>query len=283
MPSLEELSAYFQSQPFFSQEDRGTKEASFWYQNDDTGVYCHFSSEIPFDTDPALSPGALSGLSFNLNYVRPSFFAYESMPLVESFCRQFNLTAEDPQEEKAGVAAADRLIQSWQRHNSRAVTALTHDSDQDVDLRYFPEERATAWWTYMRQKQSLESNLNEDIFVPSIFLMAGPDNQIITMTAWPLGIPQLFPVCDFVFIERKEKRMFGERKESGLIPYGELMQTISPLLENYKDAAEIRYLPNSKKEDVVPLIPHLILRPIELSMYTRLNSDDFHDVEMAIG
>jgi hypothetical protein len=61
------------------------------------------------------------------------------------------------------------------------------------------------------------------------------------------------------------------------------MQTIRPFLENYTDTAEVRYLPSSKKEDVVPLIPHLVLRPVELSMYTRLSSDDFHDVEMAIG
>src|SRR5262249_58002711 len=99
------------------------------------------------------------------------------MPLVEAFCKEFSLSVEDRQEETNGEASASILIKSWRRHNEWAVSAMMKESDDRSSLRYFPEERATYWWSYMRQKLSLESNLTEDIFVPTIMLLAAPDNQ----------------------------------------------------------------------------------------------------------
>ena len=283
IPEINQLQRFFQDQIFFTYKELESGGVHFGYENEETGVYCSFSYDLE-DADPEISQCAATGLSFNINYLRPSFFAYECMPLVEAFCKQFSLNVEDPQEETLGEASASTLITSWRKHNHWAVNATTRASNDPLDLRYFPEDRATYWWSYMRQRLSLENSATEDIFVPKIMLLATRDNQIVTMIVWPDGIPQLFPACDFVFIERTRTGLFGEKKEKGAVPYSEVVQTIEPLLENYPPAkGAIKYLSPAKKNDVAPLLSRLQLRPVELKTYTSLSADSFHDVELPNG
>lgn len=115
-PSIPELTEYFAPIPFFQISELAEGGVQFWYHNEATGVYCDFSYS-PLDAKELEGCGS-SGLSFNLNYVRPSFFAYETMPLVEAFCKRFHLTVEDSQEDTTGPADASRLIASWQSHNA---------------------------------------------------------------------------------------------------------------------------------------------------------------------
>ena len=80
IPSISELKHYFAALPFFQIKDV-EDGVDFWYHNEVTGVYAHFSR-------------GSSELAFNINYNRPSFFAYETMPLwpeyPESTTRQYN-------------------------------------------------------------------------------------------------------------------------------------------------------------------------------------------------
>jgi hypothetical protein len=82
-PSIPELKEYFSAFPLFRVSDRADDGVQFWYQNEATGVYCDFSYS-PLDANELEGCGS-SGLSFNLNYSRHSFFSYEAMPLVEAF------------------------------------------------------------------------------------------------------------------------------------------------------------------------------------------------------
>jgi hypothetical protein len=85
------------------------------FVNPDTGVYCYFR---------VAERDHVKSLCFSLNYNRPTFFALETMPLVESLCQQFHLLVEDPQEEFVGPASRQSLIDSWKIHNEHAVKAL---------------------------------------------------------------------------------------------------------------------------------------------------------------
>src|SRR4051812_28545376 len=86
-PSLSELKEYFASLPLFEVTDVEDDGAEFWYENEVTGVYCVFSySSAEVDELEECRSG---GVSFSLNSCRPSFFAFESIPLVESFCTRF--------------------------------------------------------------------------------------------------------------------------------------------------------------------------------------------------
>ena len=133
----------------------------------------------------------------------------------------------------------------------------------------------------MYERQDLEEKLTEDIFVPSIFLVETPDKELVSMIVWPDGISQLFPECDFVFVERTKKKLFGERREMGLIPYNEVIATINPYLGNYSTTAgPVKYLPPSRKADIPSILQRLNLRPAKLSSYNRVSPDSFHDVEL---
>lgn len=78
-------------------------KAELWYSNLNTGVYFSFDFEAappksPED-GPDVPPGHFdSGLSFNMNYVRPSYFAFEAMPIVEELTCRFGLSVLNPQE-----------------------------------------------------------------------------------------------------------------------------------------------------------------------------------------
>jgi hypothetical protein len=226
-----------------------------------------------------------SGLSFNLNYVRPSFFAYETMPLVEAFCKRFNLIVEDSQEETMGPADASHLIESWRAHNARAMGAMTEVAkEEDMELHYLPEPRATEWWRYMFLRQGIEDAVTEDIFIPALLILMSPVKQLFTMIVWPKGIAQFFPPCDYVYVQREKKRMFGTKEETGLVPYKSVFETVAPILDDYQFGdLQLKYLSPDKTQMTSRLIKTLKLQPIDLRQYSQMASDSFHDAEVPDG
>jgi len=283
-PSTTELKEYFSSLPLFQTNDVAAGGIEFWYKNEETGVYCLFSYS-PFDATELHGCGS-SGLTFNLNYMRPSFFAYESMALVESFCKHFDLlvqnpqVVQNPQDETVQQADATSLISSWCSHNTRAMlTMKTVTKEQDVEMHYLAEASATAWWRYTRVQRALENSVSEDIFVPSLMILMNPASELFTMLLWPNGIAQFFPHSDYVFVRREKKRLFGAREETGLISYDSVTAKIGHLLEDYElDGLQIKYLRPEKTAHVIPLIQTLQLQPADLRQYTKMSPDSFQDV-----
>lgn len=277
-PAIRELKQYFSALPNFNVEDVADGGVQFWYQNEATGVYCDFSYS-PLDANELEGCGS-SGLTFNLNYSRPSFFAYESMPLVESFCKHFNLLVEDPQEETVQPAEAAPLIASWRTNNAKAMGAMAEVAkEQDVELHYLPEQRATEWWRYMRVKQRIEDAVKEDIYVPSQMILMTPARQLFTMILWPKGIAQFFPPCDQVYVQRERKRIFGTKEEIGLVPYQSVIATIEPFLDDYEFGdLRIKYLRPEKQSNVAGLIQTLRLEAVDLKQYRQIAPDSFNDV-----
>jgi hypothetical protein len=278
LPSIPELKEYFSANPSCQITDDDEGGVQFWYHNEATGVYCDFSYS-PLDASE-LEGCAASGLSFNLNYVRPSFFAYETMPLVEAFCKHFNLTVEDFQEETKGPADASSLIASWRSHNAKAMGAMVQVAKQEgMELHYLLEQRATEWWRYMSVKQGIEEVMTEDIFVPSLTILMNPAGELFTFLPWPKGIAQFFPPCEYVYVQREKKRIFGTKEETGLVPYQLVLETIEPLLDDYEyGGLQIKHLNPDKTVAVQRLIQTLPLRPIDLRQHTRIAPDHFHDV-----
>lgn len=278
VPAVRELKQYFAALPLFKVKDIDAGGVEFWYQNEATGVYCSFSYS-PIDAQELEGCGS-SGLTFNLNFNRPSFFAYETMPLVEAFCRHFDLVVEDSQEETVEPAEAQRLIASWRAHNAWAVGALTKMAkEEDMEVHYLREQRATEWWRYMSVRQAIEDSLTDDIFVPSLMILKGPAPELFTMMVWPDGIAQFFPPCDYVYVHREKKHWFRTTEETGFVTYQSVMDTINPLLDDYQfNGLQIKYLSPDKKSRAAPLIQSLHLHPVELSQHTHMAPDGFHDV-----
>ena len=275
LPSVAELKEYFASLPFCNVQETDDDGVQFWYQNEATGVYCNFLYS-PLDVSELEGCGS-SGLSFNLNFNRPSFFAYETMPLVEAFSKRFDLVVEDPQAETVGPAEANNLIASWRSSNARATSALV--TQTDVETHYLPEPTATQWWRYMSVRQTIEKTITEDIFIPQAFILMAPTQHLFTMTVWPNTIAQFFPTCDYLYVGRNTKRLFGTREEAGLVAYEEAMKVIAHLLDELEVRDfRIKYLPPENTAEAAPLVQKLHLKTIDLSQHTRMGPDGFHDV-----
>lgn len=281
IPSIAELKEYFSTaSPFFKVNDLNDGGVESFYENEGTGVYCSFSYS-PLDANELEGYGS-SGLSFNLNYLRPSFFAYETMPLVEAFCKRFDLLVEDSQEETVHQGNAERLIASWCAHNTSATRMMVAAKEEGIELHYFPEQRATEWWRYMRVKEAIRTAVNEDIFVPSLWLLMDPDKRLFTFIVWPQGIPQFFPPCDYVYVEREKKRLFRTKEEAGVVRYESVLKTLEPLLDDYVfGGLQLKYLRPENEAKVSSVVQTLDLAPLDLQVHTRVASDGFHDVAVA--
>jgi len=278
VPSIEDLKEYFQRFSSFQVNDTEPCGAQFWYQNEVTGVYCSFSYS-PDDVDEGLSQFSATGLSYNLNYIRPSFFSYETMPLVQGFCENFDLLVEDVQEETVEAAVASQLIESWRQHNKRAVRALSQE--KDVEMRYLSEESATDWWRYTSVQQRIEDSLTDDIFVPTVIIVESPEKRLFTMIVCTEGIAQFFPRCDYVVVKRERKRVIGTKEELGLIPFEAVIERIGFALDQYDvDGVSVKYLSPNAKPAVMSEIQNFTISPIELSKHKRVAADGFHDVSL---
>lgn len=278
-PAIPELREYFSSRGF-AISDVAEGEVEFEYHNEATGVHCLFSYS-PSVGDELEGCGS-SGLTFNMNFNRPSFFAYECMPLVEAFCKHFNLVVQDPQDETAEQQQADatRLISSWRKQNTWAVGAMKKMAqDHDFDIHYLPETSATAWWQYAKVRESLEAEISEDIFVPAPFILINPANKIITVLLWPQGISQFFPRSDYVYLERDKKSFFRTKQEKGLVSYDSVITKIGHLLDDYEfGGLQLKYLRPERTPEALPLIQSFNLEPLDLSQCGQVAPSRFHDV-----
>lgn len=274
-PSIPELKEYFSALPHFETDDVDGDGVEFWYENEVTGVYCVFS----YSPDTARDE-APSGFSFSLNFFRPSFFAYETMPLVEGFCRHFNLLVEDHQAETTGPANTEELINSWRASEVKVVAALRNGPEEErAELHYLPEPDATAWWRYINIRQRLEDSITEDIFIPVPMILMNPAKELFTTIVWPNGIPVLFPSCDYVYVNRETNRLVGQKEEAGFVSYSEVMREVGHLLDNYSFAGnDYRYLPPNRSAEALPLIQRFQLNSVDLSQYQQMGPDSFQDV-----
>jgi len=226
--------------------------------NSATGVYCYFR----MDEEPSQS------LCFSLNYNRPTFFALETMPVVENLCRQFELTVEDPQEDFNGPASSPELINSWRIHNEHAVKAL---KAQGVALIYIPESKANEWWAYARVREKMAADLGDSVFVPEVFILKRPAEEPFRMIVWPEGNRQILPPSDVVWIERSED-------DRGFVSGARFFEMVAPYTSEYRiDTDSYRLLDPVWHTEVIPLTRTLELMPIT-SEHEQIAPDGFHDV-----
>jgi len=147
---------------------KGEGESQLIYQNQDTGVYFLLEwSEPTQGQESSIPPGVYdTGLSLSLNYARPTFFAFETMPIVEALAAHFGFTMFDPQREPGvGFFSSEELVESWTKSNKWAVESLAKDNDAFFRL---SPDTSTGFWTYMNgDYHSLKKELEgPDVFVP---------------------------------------------------------------------------------------------------------------------
>lgn len=116
------------------------------YANPDTGAR---ASLEPLET-PSLPPAFRPvGLGFVLNYVRPSWFALETIPAFADAVAAAGLFVLDPQAHDAAPIAPEsgRLVASWARGNEAAIGAAR---SAGADVPSLEPDRSLAWWHHQR-------------------------------------------------------------------------------------------------------------------------------------
>jgi len=261
-----------------------------WYQNEGTGVYfsLDFEAEAPEDPEDArVPPGACdTGLSFNLNFIRPSFFAFEAMPIVAELARRFGLSVFDPQADNAKSLQqsvdAKNLVDSWSASNQWAVHAFVEQPGASV-VRYMPPAKSLYLWKYAREKKRLEEGCGEDVFVPTLSPVCRQGTtDVDTAVICTEGIPMIMPASDWVIVVRDKKGLFRSKKDKdvGVISREAFNALVGSHLRDFdwEDDMVVQIIQPDSAEPVAKILSS-IDRTLERDEFEVLARDSFVDVE----
>ena len=140
-PPPAEILAWARQQVHFTVNVTSDRDFQCWYENEHTGVYFGMEHlrEPAGDGAESIAPEHYADvqITFKMNYLRPSFFAYEAMPVVDEFAQRFSLLVIDPQDHEIGGDAspkqcrAEELTKAWLKSNQWAVNAIGEAAKQD--------------------------------------------------------------------------------------------------------------------------------------------------------
>jgi hypothetical protein len=266
----DELAAWFEAQQDFELERDGDV-FNVTYENAATGVYCLFFYGEQED--------GVEGLSFALNYVRPTFFARESFRVLCRVCSELDLRVVDQQgDETPTPCDPEELERSWVDGNSVSVPAVAETAGET--LPYLERDRAFEWWEYARVKPQIEADFlasNYDVFVPNVMLVVDhTTNEVVRLVAWTDSIPFVVPSCDLFVIGRPKRRLLGRRLDQGLAPADSVFAVLEPHLTPFDHG--LRILRPDAAEAVRPAFEALELGPLQPDRYEAVPPDGFVDV-----
>jgi hypothetical protein len=225
----------------------------FEYSHAETGVYCLFDVMAAVDAkeeEPLILPDSYvnTGLSVSINFLRPHFFALESMPIISRLASSLRLSLYDPQENRIYPPGtpAEILIETWIEHNRRATAAIAQ-TDDPVSKPYLSREQSLYWWQYSSARVALQNSLGEDVFVPSILLMTDDQVRIKPVVLWSatvirrlfrtrrIPLPQLFPKCEYLMLAWGKT---ASELKKGIVPYSTALSAMVGLLEDIDGPVE---------------------------------------------
>lgn len=216
----------------------------WFFENQDTEVYFSFDYNEPgeeFEKDEEIEANENfddTGFSFNLNFMRPSFFGLEAFKFVEQFCNDLNLFVLNPQSVSEQPYKPNRQEQfaTWNTTNLWA----SKNHFKEMKSCYLSEEECNKVWEYNSNRQHLQQKLGEGYFVPKVFFFKTKQtNEPFTLTIWTEHIPIVLPPTDYILLTRQYKKFFRTVKDTALISRNTLLNVFG----NYFDVFD---LPNCK-------------------------------------
>lgn len=253
-------------------------ESTLVYDNPDTGVHFTIEANVCGEDGPPQYPQGFeyAGASFNLDLVRPNFFAHEAMPVITELARAAGLALYDPQL-GAIVDDSQQLNEAWLKSNRDAISAANINSPGPRSAA-MPHEKAMAYWGYQKDRARLAEQLRaDDIFVPTLFLFrpAG-SNEVQTALTWTADVYMIIPPSDFAVIVRPKKRwIFRGKPEVGYVSTAELMEKIGPLLQPLGDTG-LQVITRDSAPAAAKVLNSIELK-LGLSRFQRITADEFID------
>lgn len=194
----------------------------WFYENQDTEVYYSFDQNEP-EEDPesielyeSFEGFDNSHFSFNLNFMRPSFFGLEAFQFIEQFVKDLNLYVFNPQSasENPYKPTKEELFDSWNKTNLWSSS----DHFDKTQSCYIPADKSNTIWNYNYNRSRLQNELGDQYFVPKIFYFKTKNaNEVITVTSWTEHIPNVIPPADYFLLTRQYKKLFKTVKDNILV------------------------------------------------------------------
>ena len=173
---------------------------------------------------------ALTKLTFNINYLRPSFFGREAMPFVEEACRAFGLLVSNPQGDSVPFAPqAVELIADSLEHNRRSSAVLIDDVEPPHVL---SRERSERFYEYGLAYPELTERYKEELFVAKMVLcLKKSTKEVFTLATVSAGVFALIPKTDMIALTRERHRILKKETEITILPYEELRRHLGTNIE----------------------------------------------------
>jgi len=216
------------------------ENANQWfYENEDTEVYYSFDQNEPED-DPesvelyeSFTDFDNTHFSFNLNFMRPSFFGLEAFQLIEKLLADLNLFVLNPQGdfENPYKPTKNELFDNWNKTNLWASI----DHFKEMGSGYLPVDKTNEIWDYNFNRKRLQNELGEQYFVPKIFFFkTKKSNEVITITSWTEHIPMIIPSADFFLLTRQYKKLFRTIKDNILVSRQTIIDNFGSYFDDFK-------------------------------------------------
>jgi len=220
-------------------------ETQIHYENERTGVYFLIDINEPnvkkddvelFDSFVGFEN---TDVSASINFFRPDYFGHEIFPIIGKICEKFDLYVFNPQEfdktrEVPLKWTTNELIEHWTDHN----TQVSKQQFEELQLKYYPKDKSDKIWEYTSMINTLENDVNEDIYIPNIFMIMNQKSKnLFSYIVWNQSIPLILPKVDFIILVKNYKKLFKKIEEIGIVKYEDVVSKFGNEFEkfdNYK-------------------------------------------------
>lgn len=236
--SVEQVKDYLNKSNHFVLEENGNQWS---YHNEETGVYFGIDLNEP-NTDAeeieiwdSFEDYENLNFCFTINFIRPNFFGYESFPILDEIVDDLDLYILNMQDEidpdNPQKFEKNYLGNQWIVHNER----LVKDNFETFQVDFYSKENSDYIWNYQFNRNQLQDNLNEDIFVAGYILLKNiNDGKIYRTCVWPNHIPVIIPPVDFIIIQKNYKKFFRNVEESGLVSIQQIESKLGKYFQDFE-------------------------------------------------
>jgi hypothetical protein len=210
----------------------------WFFENEDTEVYYSFETSDEPDEEDEIEdlPDSFvdfvsTGIAFNLNFIRPSFFGQEAFIFVETFINDLDLFVVNPQgdDDTPSKPTKKYLFENWNKTNIWA--SKEHFDGESL---FYPIDKSNKVWEYNYKRQQIQDEIGEDYFVSkSFFFKETQTNKVVTLSMWTEHIPNILPITDYYLLGRKYKKLFKTVEDMVLLTRDDFNSTFSSYFEPY--------------------------------------------------
>lgn len=175
-------------------------------------------------------------LSCSIDYLRPSFFAYEASVEIDMLVSRHGHSVLNPQSQTSPDApamfVANEMLKDWQRGNARAIVA--HMKKKGPVPTVHPKYSGMIW-KYLIVKKRIEEKLGPEVLTPEMEVMRSGNSSVAhALLKWTNCAPMALPACQSVLIRRVKRKGFlgiGRKVEKGLARYEDVLAAMKPFMK----------------------------------------------------